>query len=1214
MSKSDGCPSLGDLQAFTTGALNDSAARSLEAHLLECGACSQRTLQLYADDTLFAALKNSQHQPDLIAGEDGPRIEQLIESFEALHPAFGKTTDDLISPSSQGLSAEMDMIRDLSATWVPAQGKDELGRIGNYRILEVLGVGGMGGVFLAEDVQLKRRVALKLMLPRVIASAGAVERFLREARTAASLRHPKIVTIFQVGEHSGVPYLAMELLEGESLEDRLRREPLLPLSETIRIGRDIADGLHVAHRQGLVHRDIKPANVWLESSHPFPGEGDERVPPQVKLLDFGLARSLETESELTSSGMILGTPAYMSPEQADSHEIDSRADLFSLGVILYRMTTGQTPFPGRRPLEILKALSTITPVSPRSLNANLPEDLSALIQRLLAKDRNDRPQSAQEVVRLLNKVSEFRDLAFPPHIPPVPHSALHGVSPCVSPPVIGKWRRQLVLLIGLAASVLCGVIFIRIKNPDKSETIIPVPEGATVELVQQPDSKPRGSVPKSRAPGAVTPIPGPPIAIEDAERRFATAALALPANAVSMSCLVTGEQEERQLVPGRPLPDAPFIVTGVKFVEPRIAASRWPSFVGLKGLKLFWVEHAPEFGDRELESLEPLRNILQSLLTYGTKCTGAGLHVLRGAPHLSSINLCDCGPITDASVEHLNTFPSLQHLDLSYSEITDEVFKRLVAPKLAELVVGPTGITSDGLQHLGTFPELQSVRIVAIQLTPASFKVISKLPKLRHVLFLLSQLRPDSVASLSTAPHLQELNIHADDRGMPLTEQQAGLIGEFPHLKTLQLLDIVPTPEAIERIATLNVESLDLVRPAISDDGLMLLAKMTKLTHLSLSGTKVTSDGLIKFRTARPDVQIVTDVDETRNAERRFAKGALALPAKSILIGYRFEGKPDEYTLVPGQIIPEPSFVVTKFRIDGLDLVPGRWPLITGLKALREVDIANVPQFGDLELEAMEPARMTLQTLRLVKTKVTGEGLRALQGAPILDTLEISDSQLSDSVVQYLNTLPGLQDLKISFPIMSDRSFSQLLAPNLKSYHMGGFESVGEGLRHLQAFPKLEEIGISCNVLPGGFRFISEVPKLKFLSILLADISSANVNFLSNASNLRGVRIGTPTPGTSVSVEQMRLVGKLPILEYLCLDAMTPDSGAVNELAKLRTIETLRLERFDLFDDDLMEIGKMTKLARLQLVATKVTSSGLAKFRAARPDVEIDSDIVPAKP
>ena len=251
----------------------------------------------------------------------------------------------------------------------------------------------MGVVFRAEDPGLQRLVALKAMLPALAVGDTAKQRFLREARTAAAINHDNIVHIYQVGESRGVPFMAMQFLQGEPLDKRLQRETRLPVAEVLRIGREVALGLAAAHKRGLIHRDVKPANLWLE--------GESR---RVKILDFGLARSMGDQNHLTQTGAILGTPAYMAPEQANSSPVDHRCDLFSLGGVLYRMCTGELPFKGNDILSILAALALNTPEPPAALNAEVPVALSELVMQLLAKKPDERPESAESVVQALEDI------------------------------------------------------------------------------------------------------------------------------------------------------------------------------------------------------------------------------------------------------------------------------------------------------------------------------------------------------------------------------------------------------------------------------------------------------------------------------------------------------------------------------------------------------------------------------------------------------------------------------------------------------------------------------------------------------------------------------------------------------------------------------------------------------------------------------------------
>ncbi len=290
---------------------------------------------------------------------------------------------------------------------------DELGQLSKYRVLKLLGEGGMGLVFLAEDIYLQRLVALKVLKPEAAQDTKHRQRFLREARLMAKLKHDCIVTVYDVGQDRDLPFLAMEYLEGEPLEDRLERADPLPLSLVVFIGKEVARGLAAAHQLDLIHRDIKPANIFLVACDPtvetdpglaVGGPASAHGYPQVKLLDFGLARPLDDTSNLTASGYVVGTPYYMAPEQAQGDPLDTRCDLFSLGCVLYQMCTHQRPFDGPDTLAILSSLVRDEPAPLEGLNTQTPASLARLIRRLMAKDQNQRPNSSNDVVEELSAI------------------------------------------------------------------------------------------------------------------------------------------------------------------------------------------------------------------------------------------------------------------------------------------------------------------------------------------------------------------------------------------------------------------------------------------------------------------------------------------------------------------------------------------------------------------------------------------------------------------------------------------------------------------------------------------------------------------------------------------------------------------------------------------------------------------------------------------
>ena len=270
--------------------------------------------------------------------------------------------------------------------------------IAHYRILEQIGAGGMGVVYRAEDARLMRTVALKFLTAAFAAYPGALERFHREARTASALSHPNICTIHDIGEHEGQPFIVMEYLEGNTLNEQLKNGAC-GMDTALEFAVQITDALDAAHARGIIHRDIKPANVFITRRR------------QVKLLDFGLARPVDLSAKpdantltyagsanpLTHPGTAMGTAAYMSPEQARAEELDIRTDLFSFGATLYEMTTGRVAFPGRSTAVVLAAILTDTPVPVTRVKGDLPAELARIVEKALEKDRRLRYQSAADL-------------------------------------------------------------------------------------------------------------------------------------------------------------------------------------------------------------------------------------------------------------------------------------------------------------------------------------------------------------------------------------------------------------------------------------------------------------------------------------------------------------------------------------------------------------------------------------------------------------------------------------------------------------------------------------------------------------------------------------------------------------------------------------------------------------------------------------------------
>src|SRR5262245_53646943 len=338
------------------------------------------------DQVFQEALERAPEERAAFVSEACGGDDSLRREVETLLAFDGETGDYIDAPAYQLMARLMaeDEPRSLA-------GKS----IGHYQIISLVGKGGMGHVYRARDTKLDRVVALKILPEEMSADSERMRRFVREAKAASALNHPNVAHIYEIGEAEGVNFIAMEYVEGQTLAAKINGRPLAA-SEIVGIGSQIADALDEAHGKGITHRDIKPANVMLS----------ERG--RVKVLDFGLAKITQSSTQVvvsdistmakTAPGVVMGTVPYMSPEQALGREVDHRSDLFSLGILLYEMTTGRAPFAGANTSETLDRILHSQPEAMARFNYDVPAEFERIVRKCLEKERERRYQSARDLL------------------------------------------------------------------------------------------------------------------------------------------------------------------------------------------------------------------------------------------------------------------------------------------------------------------------------------------------------------------------------------------------------------------------------------------------------------------------------------------------------------------------------------------------------------------------------------------------------------------------------------------------------------------------------------------------------------------------------------------------------------------------------------------------------------------------------------------------
>jgi serine/threonine protein kinase/uncharacterized membrane protein len=683
----------------------------------------------------------------------------------------------------------------------PPTRPDALGRIGHYEVLQVLGKGGFGIVFRAFDEILQRVVALKVMGPQLAATSPARKRFLREARSSAQVRHENVVQVYEVAEQP-LPYLAMEFIPGETLQQKLDRVGPLDVPEVLRIGRQIAEGLAAAHATDLIHRDIKPGNVLLEGGQ-----------QKVKITDFGLARTAD-DASISQSGIIAGTPLYMAPEQALGQTLDQRADLFSLGSVLYQMVAGRPPFRANGTLAVLKRVAEDKPRAIREIIPETPQWLCDIIAKLHAKNPDGRYQSAREVADVLADCeaqlkanSKLKDFSRIPR-----SKSQHWWR--------WRWVAAAVLLlpvVALAATEYAGVTHWLRGRESMLDQIKPGNGPASIAKVESPKQD-RGALakegdPDRKAAEYVLSIGGT-VRVDGGDRDIRAAQGALPAGVFRLTCVhLSGNNQVTdaglvafkdcknlttlELDGCRQITDAGLArfndcknLTSLDLHDTRVGDAGLAHFKDCKAMTELHLTRT-KVSDAGLAHFKDCKN-LTSLYVDGTPVGDASLIHFKDCKNLTSLNLNDTR-VSDAGLCHFQDCKNLTHLDLARTRVSDMGLAHFRDCKnLTELHLDGTRVGDAGLIHFKDCKNLTSLKLNKTRVSDAGLIHFKDCKALTELNLARTRLSDVGLAHFKDCKNLENLHLDGTQVGDAGLAQLKGIPLTVLWIDNTSITDLIP--------------------------------------------------------------------------------------------------------------------------------------------------------------------------------------------------------------------------------------------------------------------------------------------------------------------------------------------------------------------------------------------------------------------------------------
>ncbi len=920
----------------------------------------------------------------------------------------------------------------------------EAGTLGPYRIVKELGKGGMGSVYAAVDTRLDRKLALKMMLPAFAADRDAKERFLREAKAAAKVNHDNVVTVYEADERGGVPYIAMQFLEGLPLDEYLKKKGSPAVPQIVRIATEAAAGLAAAHKLGLVHRDIKPANLWLEAPN-----------GRVKVLDFGLAKPLDAESEVTKSGAVVGTPAYMSPEQARGEKVDARTDLFSLGAVLYRLCTGKLPFNGPTTMSILMALGMEEPPPVRDLNPAVPESLAGLVHQLLAKRADARPQSAAEVVQRLLAIRQelaaprpaaadpsapqsqvmrpqvvyaatpvtvvaaanpFADLDAPePDDEPTELAPAAGPKP-PAPPARAKpgprWLWPAVGLAVVAAAVAVGVIVATQKKDDRKHE---APDDAAVKDKGGKGGAAAGSGPKAGGKGGTAKKSADP----DPHDQVATARWLLQNK--KTGGLGIEYNGTFVVVTEAQLPDGPFRVLRAGFhpannggnLDPD-DVSRLAAFTDLEYLIL---SRQPTTGPMTVagaEAIGALKNLQDLDLTYTNLDPASARALVRGVRQLPKLEVLQ-GPADDDWLRELAGASQLRAMRFYGAHPSDEAmgwFKSY--PNLACLRFEHAAGTEAGFLKL---VEVKSLRLLEVYEPVAT----------REFLGRLAGLMPECEVRLFTSDHkaVATFNPGKADHDRKAAEWVLSIGGGVQISIGDRTEGVAKLPKERFALTRVNLKNNSMV----TDAGFAAFEGCTNLTGLMLDGAPVGDSGLAYFKDCKRLTELGLYGAPVTDAGIAHFKGCKEL---------RYLNLWDARVTDTGIAVFKECKHLTFFAVSGRSVTDAG---LVHLKDCKDLSVLLLDTTGvtDAGLSYFAECK-NLQRIGLSSTGVTDAGLKHFAECKSLTELDLDSTGVTDTGLKHFTGCKDLTSIRVRNTKVTAKGLADFHAalPGCRIEHDGG--------------------------------------------------------------------------------------------------------------------------------------------------------------------------------